>query len=72
MADDPEFLARCDGRLALGQRRRDPAEMAVDADETVVLHHHFETARAFALDADDVPGGRSRYRARAGAGISTP
>ena len=44
MADDAQLLARRDSGFAFGQGGRDHAEMAVDPDETVVLHHHFEPA----------------------------
>ena len=48
------------------------AEVAVDADEAIVLHQHFQASGPLALDPHHVPGAVARTGAPAGAGMSTP
>ena len=55
-ADNPKLLARRNRALSFGKRRRDHAEMAVDADEAVMLDQHLQPTRTLALNADHVPG----------------
>ena len=56
MADHAQLLARRDGGLTPGKCRRDHAEMAVDANEAIVLHHHLEAAGTLALNPQDASG----------------
>ena len=47
-----EPLARRDGSFALSERWGGHAQVAVDADEAMVLHQDFESAWTLLLDAD--------------------
>jgi hypothetical protein len=54
--DHAKFLASCDRALSLGEGRHDHAEVAVDAQEAIVLDQHLEPARSLALDPDHGAG----------------
>lgn len=54
--DHAQFLAGRDRPLSLGKGRHDHAEVAVDAQEAIVLDQHLEPARSLALDPDHGAG----------------
>ena len=70
--DDTEFLAGRDGSLALSKGWGEHAEVAVDADEAIMLHEDFKPARPLLLDTDDLAGAVATMDAPGGAGRSTP
>jgi hypothetical protein len=57
-----DLLAGCQVVLSLGDRGRDHAEMAVNANEAVVLNQHFEPTWALVLDTEHRAGRRGYYR----------
>jgi hypothetical protein len=54
--DHSKFLASRNHVLSFGERRHDHAEVAVDAEEAIVLDQHLEPARSLALDPDHRAG----------------
>ena len=62
MTNDSELLTGGNRCLAGDEGWADGAEMTVDADESIMLHQHFESARAVVLDADQLAwcGGADR------------
>ena len=68
----PKLFAGTDCSLTAGETRRDHAEVTIDADEAIMLHKHFEPARALVLSADESAGcGRQDRSSNRGRQIDT-